>query len=122
MMPIGTLIQKIQCQEMPSTIAPPITGPAATASPEMPDQMPMANPRLPGGKASARRVRDSGSTGAAPRPCSARKKMSHSMLGASAQPADARAKMTRPTAKTRRRPNRSPRAAPVSSSTANASV
>ena len=120
--PMGTLIQKIQCQEMPSTMAPPITGPAATARPLMPDQMPMARPRLPGGNASASSVSDSGSTGAAPRPWRARKNMSHPMSGARAHPTDASEKMTRPAANTRRRPRRSPSAAPVRSSTENARV
>ena len=38
--PIGTLSQKIQCHENPSTTAPPTTGPSATPNPETPDQMP----------------------------------------------------------------------------------
>ena len=46
--PIGTLIQKIQCHEMPLTTAPPITGPSATPRPLTPDQIPSAMPRLPG--------------------------------------------------------------------------
>ena len=46
--PIGTLSQKIQCHEMPSTTAPPTSGPSATPRPEMPDQAPIARPRLLG--------------------------------------------------------------------------
>ena len=42
---MGTLIQKIQCHEMPSTTAPPTIGPSATPVPLMPDQMPSAAPR-----------------------------------------------------------------------------
>jgi len=34
--PIGTLIQKIQCQSMPWVTAPPTIGPIATASPASP--------------------------------------------------------------------------------------
>ena len=34
--PIGTLSQKIHSQSMPSATAPPISGPATTASPVMP--------------------------------------------------------------------------------------
>ena len=64
-MPIGTLIQKIQCQEMPSTTAPPTSGPIATARPEMPDQRPSTSPRRPAGKASESSVSVSGSTDAA---------------------------------------------------------
>jgi hypothetical protein len=66
--PIGTLTQKIHCQEMPSVIAPPTTGPIATPSPETPDQAPIASPRLPSGTASESRVRESGVTSAAPSP------------------------------------------------------
>ena len=61
-MPTGTLNQKIQCHEMPSTTAPPMTGPIATATPAMPDQMPSATPRRPGGKACASSVSVSGVT------------------------------------------------------------
>ncbi len=43
--PIGTLIQKIQCQEMLCTTAPPTSGPSATAMPLMPDHTPIAMPR-----------------------------------------------------------------------------
>ena len=68
--PMGTLIQKIQCQEMPSTTAPPTIGPSATPVPLMPDQMPSAAPRRSAGKASASRVRVSGATIAPPTPCS----------------------------------------------------
>ena len=35
-MPIGTLIQKIQCQSMLCVTAPPTIGPIATASPARP--------------------------------------------------------------------------------------
>ena len=36
--PIGTFSQKIQCQEMPDTTAPPTSGPNATARPLIPPQ------------------------------------------------------------------------------------
>ena len=65
---MGTLIQKIQCQEMPCTTAPPTSGPSATATPEMPDHTPMAMPRRSLGKASASSVSVSGVTIAAPAP------------------------------------------------------
>ena len=64
-MPIGTLIQKIQCHEMPSTTAPPTSGPIATARPEMPDHRPSTSPRRPAGNASESSVSVSGSTMAA---------------------------------------------------------
>ena len=43
--PIGTLTQKIQLHAMPSAIAPPTTGPVATARPVRPWSAPMAAPR-----------------------------------------------------------------------------
>ncbi len=49
-MPIGTFSQKIQCQEMPCTTAPPTSGPIATAVPEMPDHTPSASPAAFGGE------------------------------------------------------------------------
>jgi hypothetical protein len=69
-----------------------------------------------------RSVRLSGATMPAPRPCTARAAISASVLGASAAAAEASVKMPRPATKTRRRPSRSPSAAPVSRKTAKASV
>ena len=119
---MGTLSQKIHCQASPSTTAPPTTGPKATASPPMPPQAPSASPRFSGGTAALRMVRVSGITIAPPRPCTARATLSSSTLGASAAPTDATVKMPTPIANIRRRPKRSPSAAPVSSSTAKVSV
>ncbi len=65
---MGTLSQKIHCQEMPSTTAPPTSGPMATASPPMPPQAPSATPRLSAGTAALRMVSVSGVTIAPPRP------------------------------------------------------
>jgi hypothetical protein len=120
--PIGTFSQKIQCQEMPSTTAPPTSGPIATPSPLTPAQTPSAAPRRFAGTASLSRVRVSGVTIAAPNPWTARAAMSASMLGASADAALASVKIDSPATNIRLRPNRSPRAAPVSRKTANASV
>ena len=64
----------------------------------------------------------SGMTIAAPAPCTARAAISAPMLGASAAAALDRVNTLIPTANIRRRPYRSPRAAPVSISTANVSV
>jgi hypothetical protein len=86
--PIGTLIQKIQCQEAIWMTAPPTSGPSATAMPLIPDQTPSATPRRSGGKASASRVSVSGVTIAAPMPCDARAAISRPMLGASAAAAE----------------------------------
>ena len=116
--PTGTFSQKIHCQEKPSTTAPPTTGPSATPSPETPDQMPSASPRLSALKASLSRVSESGVMMAAPSPCSARAAMSASVLGASAAAAEASVNTPSPATNTGRRPRRSPRAAPVSRKTA----
>ena len=96
--PIGTLSQKIHVQSMPSTTAPPTSGPLATASPVMALKMPIAAPRRSGGKAALRSARPSGITNAAPMPCSARPAISQPMSGASAQPADASVKRATPAA------------------------
>jgi hypothetical protein len=64
----------------------------------------------------------SGMTIAAPAPCTTRAAISTPMLGASAAAALDRVNTLIPTANIRRRPYRSPRAAPVSISTANVSV
>src|SRR5215208_1443378 len=87
--PMGTLSQKIHCQEMPSTTAPPTSGPAATARPATPDQAPSATPRRSRGTASLRIVRLSGVTMAPPIPCTARAAISQSALGARAAAAEA---------------------------------
>ena len=121
-MPIGTFSQKIHCHESPCTTAPPTTGPNATARPLIPPQAPSASPRFSFGTAALRIVSVSGITSAPPRPCSARARFSVSTFGASAAAIEPSVKTPMPIEKTRRRPKRSPSAAPVSSSTANVSV
>ena len=120
--PIGTLSQKIHCQEIPWTTAPPTSGPIATASPLIPPQAPSTRPRRSFGTPALRMVSVSGVTIAPPRPCRARAAISTSMLGASAAAAEAAVKIASPITNIRRRPKRSPRAAPVISSTAKVSV
>ena len=120
--PIGTLIQKIHCHELHSTTAPPITGPSATPRPAIAPHTPNATPRLAAGMTSASTVSVSGMTIAPPTPCSAREATSVPMSGARAAAADASVKIARPIASSRRRPKRSPSAAPVSSSTAKVRV
>ena len=120
--PIGTFSQKIHCHAIPSTTAPPTSGPAATARPAIPDQAPRATPRLSAGNAPERIVSVSGVTIAPPMPCTARAAISASIEGASAAAAEAAVKMARPTMNIRRRPKRSPSAAPVRRNTANVSV
>jgi hypothetical protein len=120
--PMGTFSQKIHCQAIPCTTAPPTSGPMATPKPLTADQNPRASPRRSRGTASDSSVSVSGSTIAAPMPCTARAAISASTLGASAAAAEEAVNSERPTTNMRRRPKRSPRAAPVSSSTANDSV
>jgi hypothetical protein len=102
--PMGTLTQKIHSQAMPSTIAPPTSGPLATAIPVIALKIPIAAPRFSGGNAALRSASASVVTSAAPNPCTARAPISQPAVGASAQAADATAKSTRPTANRRRRP------------------
>ena len=120
--PIGTLIQKIHCQESPSTTAPPTRGPTATASPPSAPQMPRATLRRAAGTPAERRVKESGTMSAPPAPWRARAATRTSMLGARAAAADEAVNSASPTMNIRRRPKRSPSAAPVSSSTAKLSV
>ncbi len=120
--PIGTFSQKIHCQDRPSTTAPPTSGPDATARPATPDQTPSAAPRFDAGTAALRSVSVSGVTIAPPIPWSARAAMSQSADGARAAAADAKVKIPIPSMNIRRRPKRSPSAAPVSRKAANVSV
>ena len=122
MSPIGTLSQKIQCQSRPSAMAPPTSGPMAIARPAIPPQAPSATARRSGGIAADRMVRVSGVTIAPPTPWMARARIRISVVGASAASADAPMKIPIPIRKTRFRPNRSPRAAPVMSRTAKVRV
>ena len=121
-MPTGTFSQKIHCQEIPSTTAPPTSGPIATARPAMPDQAPSAAPRRSRETAALRSVSVSGVTIAAPNPWTARAAISQSADGASAAAAEAAVKIPTPSMNIRFRPNRSPSAAPVSRKTAKVRV
>ena len=78
--------------------------------------------RFSAGTAALSKVSDSGTTIAPPAPCTARAAISAPMLGASAAAADATVNSVRPTRNIRRRPKRSPSAAPVRSSTAKVRV
>jgi hypothetical protein len=120
--PIGTLIQKIHCQANPSVTAPPTIGPPRTARPVRLLNTPIAQPRRSGGKAAPSRLIDSGITTAAPTPCKARAPISHGTVGASAQAIEATVNRASPPAKVRLRPQRSPRAAALSMSTAKVSA
>ncbi len=99
-------------------MAPPTAGPASTAIPTTPLKMPSARARSSLGKAVLSNAMPSGITNAAPAPCAARAAISARMLVDSAQATDEAMNSAMPAANRRRRPNRSPSAAPVSSSTA----
>ena len=107
---------------MPVTTAPPTSGPNATARPVIPPHAPSARPRRSGGTAAERIVRVSGITIAPPMPWNARATSSAMIDGARAAAAEETVKIPSPIASIRRRPKRSPRAAPVRSSTAKVRV
>ena len=88
----------------------------------MPLKMPSARARCSGAYAALSSVIPSGMTSAAPVPWTARAAISRPTFGASAHAADAPEKIASPAVNIRRRPNRSPSAAPVMSRTAKVSV
>ena len=88
----------------------------------MPPHAPSASPRRSRGTASVSSVSVSGVTIAPPTPCTARAAMSAPIDGASAAAADPAVKMAMPIRNMRLRPNRSPSAAPIRSSTAKVRV
>ena len=90
----------------------------ALAHPVMPLKMPRALARSSFANAPLRIAIASGITSAAPAPCTDRAAISQPMLLDSAHAADATANNAMPAANIRRRPKRSPSAAPVSSNTA----
>ncbi|MNI48610.1 hypothetical protein D3C73_1031820 [compost metagenome] len=110
----GKLIQKIKRQPAWSDSQPPTSGPIIPKRAPAPAQVPKALPRSSGGKVEPIRARAPGVSSAAPIPCKARPPISISTVGARPQAMDARAKMLTPIRKTRRRPNRSPAAPPMS--------
>ena len=83
---------------VPATTAPPTSGPLATARPVIALKIPIAAPRRSGGKAALSSARPSGTSSAAPAPCSGARGDQQPTLGASAQAADAAAKSARPMA------------------------
>ncbi len=117
-MPIGRLIQKIHRHPRLSVMKPPMAGPIMRANPVTPPKMPSARARSSLAKASLRIAIASGITSAAPAPCADRAAISDSTLPDSAHTPEARANNAMPAANIRRRPKRSPSAAPVSSRTA----
>ena len=105
-----------------STSSPPISGPAANASPIVAPQAPIARRRSAPWKASARIASELGNTTAAPSPCRIRAAISVLAPGARAHSSDAAENIVRPIRNSRRRPKRSARLPAVSRKTASASA
>ena len=120
--PTGTLSQKTHCQTRPSTMAPPMSGPAATATPVIAPQAPSALPRIAGGVASMINASASGTAMPPPMPCRARAAMRRAMVGLSAHNADATVNTAKPAMNMRRRPYLSPSVDPVRMEAAKASA
>ncbi len=118
----GRLRKKIDCQLTLCTSRPPSTGPMASAIAETPAQVPIALPRSAGGKALVMIERVAGIISAEPTPCTARQATSQVSLGEKPIAALEHANTITPAMKILRRPNRSPRRPPVTSSTAKDSV
>jgi len=83
------------------------------ATPDRPDQAPMARARSSGVNDASRMARLPGVSSAAPTPCSTLVMMRTTALGASPHAAEARANQTMPVRYTFRRPNRSPSEPPI---------
>ena len=105
-----------------STSSPPISGPAANASPIVAPQAPIARRRSAPWKASARIASELGNTTAAPSPWTIRAAISVPALGASAHSPEASENIASPIRNSRRRPKRSARLPAVSRKTASASA
>ena len=88
------------------------------ATPDRPDQAPIARARSAGANDACRSARLPGVSSAAPTPWSTRVMMSATALGASPHAAEARANQTMPIRYTFRLPNRSPSEPPISKNAA----
>src|SRR5215469_2639588 len=105
----GRLIAKISRQDTAWTSHPPRNGPIAVATPDRPDQAPIALPRSAGANDASMMARLPGVISAAPIPCTARAAISTGESGATPQISDATANQITPTRYIRLRPYRSPR-------------
>ena len=104
-------------------MVPPMSGPTASARPEIPAHMPMACARsLGSGKVLVRIESVLGSMMAPPTPWKTRPAMSRCVDGASAQKSEPPVNRARPPMNALRRPNMSPRVPPLSSRLARAST
>ena len=122
MIPIGTLMKKIQFQLTCSVSRPPTSGPIASAIAETPAQMPIALPRSRGGNVAVMIESVAGFISAPPRPCTTRAPIRKPPFGARPQARDAPVKTARPTMKISRRPRKSASLPPMSMNAANVSA
>ena len=97
---------------------PPSTGPAAAVMEVNPDQVPIARPRSFSEKLALISARLPGMSNAPPTPCTPLAIISHRISGETPHNAEAVEKSTTPMTKTLRRPYKSPKAPPISSSAA----
>ncbi len=112
--PMGTLTKKIQRHPMALVMAPPTSGPTATAPPVTAPKIPKAVPRSFPWKAWAIRASEVANMMAPPTPCTARDRFSMSESVERPQVSEARENTASPTAKTMRRPYMSPTTPAVS--------
>src|ERR1700744_6252070 len=98
-MPTGTLMKKIQRQDMLSEIQPPRIGPQIGATRVVIDQMARARPRLEGAKMEISRAWDPGIIGPETAPCRMRKASSDGRSQATPQRKEARVNSTTEAAK-----------------------
>ena len=120
--PSGTFSQKIHGQPAQPVTPPPKSGPAAAPSPPIPPHAPSTAPRRSGRVAALNNVMASGAKTAPPAPWTTRAATNTATVGARAAATEPSAKSAIPAVNMRRRPKRSPSAAPVSRSTAKVSV
>jgi len=120
--PIGTFTRKIGRQPLPArsaeTIQPPTTCPTTAPSPAVAPTNPIARARRSPDVVAWMVASTCGTSSAAVAPCRIRAGISHAVDGASPHSSDAATNPAIPVAKTRRRPNVSPRRPPSTSSTA----
>ena len=102
--PIGTLTKKIHSQPIPSTSAPPTSGPIATARPVVAPQMPNAVARSRPSNSWARRASEVANIAAPPMPWRPRARSSIVGVVEKPQSSEAATNSTRPPAKISRRP------------------
>jgi hypothetical protein len=120
--PIGTLTKKIHRHVSPLVIAPPSTGPTATAMPVIAPNTPNATPRSSPRKASASNASDVANMAAPPTPWPARASDRNTGLCATPHSSEPVVKTAIPAAKTILRPNRSATEPAVSRSAARLSA